>query len=133
MSERDPLLPWLIFTGLCLFAFILLWYFGLIQRMISGDRTYISSIIAVLYVASSLHCLWRILAVSREGAAAQKTGQRVVALNLGGAQVAFTRDGNRLLVVRPDRAFMLHAPPLEQLNFDWLAASGTHDLPRQNN
>src|SRR4051812_36390571 len=82
MSERrvgaDPLLPWLIFTGLTVFAFILLWYFGLIQRMISEDRTYISSLIVVLYVAASLHCLWRILAISREGEAAQATGAAVV-------------------------------------------------------
>jgi hypothetical protein len=82
MSERrvgpDPLLPWLIFTGLTFFAFILLWYFGLIQRMISGDRTAISSIIAVLYIGSSLHCLWRILAISREAGAALRTGERVV-------------------------------------------------------
>ena len=83
MSERDPLLPWLIFTGLCLFAFILLWYFGLIQRMIDSDRTFISPIICVLYLLSSLHCLWRILSVSREGAAAQRTGEAV------------TRDGLR--------------------------------------
>jgi len=77
MSERDPLLPWLIFTGLTLFAFILLWYFGLIQRMMESDHTYISPIICVLYVLSSLHCLWRILIVSREGAAAEKTGEAV--------------------------------------------------------
>jgi len=82
MSERrvgsDPLLPWLIFTGLTFFAFILLWYFGLIQRMISEDRTTISSLIVVLYIASSLHCLWRILAIAREAKAAQKTGQAVL-------------------------------------------------------
>jgi hypothetical protein len=78
MRERDPLLPWLIFTGLSLFAFVLLWYFGLIQRMIESDRTYISPIICVLYVLSSLHCLWRIALVSREGDAAQKTGQAVI-------------------------------------------------------
>ena len=83
MSERDPLLPWLIFTGLSLFAFILLWYFGLIQRMIDSDRTFISPIICMLYLLSSLHCLWRILSVSREGAAAQRTGEAV------------TRDGLR--------------------------------------
>jgi hypothetical protein len=77
MRERDPLLPWLIFTGLSLFAVILLWYFGLIQRMIDSDRTYISPIICLLYVMSSLHCLWRILVVSREGAAAQKAGEAV--------------------------------------------------------
>jgi eukaryotic-like serine/threonine-protein kinase len=51
------------------------------------------------------------------------TGQRVVALNLGGSQVAFTRDGKSLLAVRRDRAFMLHAPRLEQLHFDWFAES----------
>jgi hypothetical protein len=85
MSERDPLLPWLIFTGLSLFAFILLWYFGLIQRMIDSDRTFISPIICVLYLLSSLHCLWRILSVSREGAAAQKTGEAVAREGLGSA------------------------------------------------
>jgi len=83
MRERDPLLPWLIFTGLSLFAFILLWYFGLIQRMIDSDRTYISPIICVLYLLSSLHCLWRILSVSREGAAAEKTGEAVARDGLG--------------------------------------------------
>lgn len=83
LPGKDPLLPWLIFTGLTVFAFILLWYFGLIERMISGDRTYISSIIVALYAASSLHCLWRILAVSREGAAALRTGRAVVRDGVG--------------------------------------------------
>jgi len=83
MRERDPLLPWLIFTGLSLFAFILLWYFGLIQRMIDSDRTYISPIICLLYVLSSLHCLWRIITVSREGAAAQQTGAAVTREGIG--------------------------------------------------
>jgi hypothetical protein len=83
MRERDPLLPWLIFTGVSLFAFILLWYFGLIQRMMESDRTYISPIICVLYLLSSLHCLWRIVIVSREGAAAQKTGEAVTRDGLG--------------------------------------------------
>jgi hypothetical protein len=92
MNERDPLLPWLIFTGLSLFAFILLWYFGLIQRMIDSDRTTISPIICMLYVLSSLHCLWRILAVSKEGSAAQKAGEAVardgIAAPVGGGLVA---------------------------------------------
>jgi MotA/TolQ/ExbB proton channel family len=85
LPGRDPLPAWLIFTGVCVFAFILLWYFGLIERMVASDRTYISSVIAVLYVASSLHCLWRILIVSREGDAALRTAQAV------------TRDGGKLL------------------------------------
>jgi hypothetical protein len=78
LPGRDPLLPWLIFTGVSLFAGVLLWYFGLIERMVTSDHTYISSIITLLYVASSLHCLWRILIISREGDAALKTAQAVV-------------------------------------------------------
>jgi hypothetical protein len=83
MRERDPLLPWLIFTGVSLFAFVLLWYFGLIQRMIESDRTFISPIICVLYVLSCLHCLWRIVLISREGDAAQRTGQTVMRDGVG--------------------------------------------------
>ncbi|MGF6231819.1 hypothetical protein QFZ27_005774 [Inquilinus ginsengisoli] len=85
MSQRrvdlpggDPLLPWLIFTGVSFFAVVLLWYFGLIGRMVASDPTHISLIISVLYVASSLHCLWRVLAISREGDAALKAAQAVV-------------------------------------------------------
>lgn len=78
LPGRDPLLPWLIFTGVSLFAFVLLWYFGLIGRMVASDPTHISLTIALLYVASSLHCLWRVLIVSREGDAALRTARAVV-------------------------------------------------------
>ena len=78
LPGRDPLLPWLIFTGVSLFAFVLLWYYGLIERMVASDHSYISSVIGVLYIASSLHCLWRILIISREGDAALKTAQAVI-------------------------------------------------------
>lgn len=64
--DRAPLLQWMIFTGLCAFAAVLLWQYGLIHLMVSSDRTYISSVICVLYLASSLHCLWRTLAIARE-------------------------------------------------------------------
>ena len=75
-GDRGPLLRWLVFTGLCIFAFILLWRFGLIRQMVASDRTYISSIIGLLYVAASLHCLWRTIAISREGDAARRGGCR---------------------------------------------------------
>lgn len=78
LPGRDPLPPWLIFTGISVFAIVLLWYFGLIGRMVASDPTHISLIISVLYVASSLHCLWRVLAISREGDAALKAAQVVV-------------------------------------------------------
>jgi hypothetical protein len=89
LPGRDPLLPWLIFTGVSLFAVVLLWYFGLIGRMVASDPTHISLIISVLYVASSLHCLWRVLAISREGDAAVKAAQAVV----GTGRRVLTEDG----------------------------------------
>jgi hypothetical protein len=38
-GDRGPLLRWLVFTGLCVFAFVLLWRFGLIRLMVASDRT----------------------------------------------------------------------------------------------
>jgi hypothetical protein len=78
-GDRGPLLRWLVFTGLSVFAFVLLWRFGLIRQMVAGDRTYISSVIALLYVAASLHCLWRTIAISREGDAARRGGALIAA------------------------------------------------------
>ena len=72
-GTEDPLLPWLVFTGVTVFAFVLLWYFGLAAQMVAGDRTHISSIIVLLYLAASLHCLWRVAIVSREAKAAART------------------------------------------------------------
>jgi hypothetical protein len=78
-GDRGPLLRWLVFTGLWIFAFILLWRFGLVRQMVASDRTYISSIIALLYVAASLHCLWRTIVISREGDAARRSGALIEA------------------------------------------------------
>src|SRR3954467_1761759 len=52
VDDRAPLLRWLVFTGLCAFAFVLLWRYGLIRQMVASDRTYLSSIIGLLYVAA---------------------------------------------------------------------------------
>jgi hypothetical protein len=71
LPDRAPLLHWMIFTGLCAFAGVLLWQYGLLRLMVASDRTYISSIICVLYLASSLHCLWRTLAIAREADASR--------------------------------------------------------------
>ena len=49
-ADHLPLLRWLIFTGVSVFAFVMAWHFGLVRMMINGDKTYISIIIAVLYV-----------------------------------------------------------------------------------
>jgi MotA/TolQ/ExbB proton channel family protein len=65
-ADHLPLLRWLIFTGVCAFAFVLAWHYGLVRMMVNGDKTYISVIIGILYVASSLHCLLRTSTISRE-------------------------------------------------------------------
>jgi uncharacterized membrane protein YqjE len=71
-AERGPLLLWMIFTGLCLFAAVLLWRYGLIRLMVTSDRTYISSVIALLYIVTSCHCFWRTRAVAREAETARR-------------------------------------------------------------
>jgi len=71
-TDRAPLLRWVIFTGLCAFAAVLLWRYGLIRVMVASDRTYLSSVIAALYLGASLHCLWRTLAISREADAGRR-------------------------------------------------------------
>ena len=83
-SERSALLFWMIFTGLSIFAVVLLWRFGLIRLMLTSDRTYISSVIALLYVLTCGHCFLRTRAIAREGAAARRcravlVGARVAA------------------------------------------------------
>jgi hypothetical protein len=70
-SERSALLLWMIFTGLSAFAVVLLWRYGLIHLMVVSDRTYISSLIAALYLVTCFHCFWRTRAIAREGAAAR--------------------------------------------------------------
>lgn len=84
-TDRAPLLRWLIFTGVTAFAAILLWRYGLIRLMLVSDRTYLSSVIVLIYVGASLHCLWRTIVVSRESDAGQRVAARI---ETGGADVA---------------------------------------------
>ncbi len=70
--ERGALLLWMIFTGLSVFAVVLLWRYGLIALMMTSDRTYLSSLIAVLYIITCCHCFWRTRAIAREGAVARR-------------------------------------------------------------
>ena len=76
---------WLIFTGATVFAAILLWRYGLLRLMVVSDRTYLSSVIALIYVGASLHCLWRTIVISREGDAGRRVAARI---ETGGADVA---------------------------------------------
>jgi hypothetical protein len=66
LEPGDPVLQWLIFAGLNILTFLLLWFYGLMQRALDADPTHITLCIALIYMATSLHCLWRCMAVSRE-------------------------------------------------------------------
>jgi hypothetical protein len=89
-ADRAPLLHWMIFTGLCLFAAVLLWHYGLVRQMLAADRTYISAIIVLLYIGASLHCLWRTIMVSREAQAARGAARLFAE---GGHSVVVLGDG----------------------------------------
>jgi hypothetical protein len=98
-ADHLPLLRWLIFTGVCMFAFVLTWHYGLVRMMVNGDRTYISIIILVLYVGASLHCLLRTSTISRELDKAHRVMAMVSAgmhkLTVRGPDV-LTEDGSKL-------------------------------------
>ncbi|WP_314960318.1 MotA/TolQ/ExbB proton channel family protein [Bradyrhizobium cosmicum] len=107
-SERSALLFWMIFTGLSIFAVVLLWRFGLIRLMLTSDRTYISSVIALLYVLTCGHCFLRTRAIAREGAAARRCraalaapgGSKVLDAGAAGLPRGLVRDHIESLVTK---------------------------------
>jgi hypothetical protein len=98
-DDRLPLLRWLMFTGVCAFASAIAWHYGLFHLMLASDKTYISLIIALLYVAASAHCLVRTATISRELDGAQRVSALVrhgaPTLKVVGGDVV-TGDGARL-------------------------------------
>jgi serine/threonine protein kinase len=48
------------------------------------------------------------------------SGLAVISFPWRGLKLAFSRDGERLLAVHEREAFVLHAPALDKLTFDWL-------------
>jgi hypothetical protein len=105
LLERDfsndhlPLLRWLMFTGVTAFGASVAWYYGLFHLMLASDKTYISAIIGVLYVAASAHCFVRTVVISRESDSAQRVsslvGRGATELKVAGPDVV-TADGARL-------------------------------------
>lgn len=66
VAPADPVLSWMIFAGLNVLAFILLWFYGLAEKVVTADPTHITEFIILIYFATSLHCLSRCMAISRE-------------------------------------------------------------------
>jgi WD40 repeat protein len=57
------------------------------------------------------------------------TGQEVFAFKQPALQLAFTRDGEKLLAVNNKAAFVLEAPPLARLQFGWLREKPSQEAP----
>lgn len=72
LEPADPVLSWMIFASANLLTFVLLWFYGLAQKAVDADPTHITLFIVLIYVATSLHCLWRCLAISRQTTAEQR-------------------------------------------------------------
>jgi biopolymer transport protein ExbB/TolQ len=106
--ERGALLLWMIFTGLSIFAVVVLWQYGLIRMMVTSDRTYISSVIAVMYIITCFHCFWRTRAIAREGDAARRcrailsAPDGAKALGADALPAGLVRDHIRSLVTKAD-------------------------------
>ena len=98
-TDHMPLLRWLIFTGVTVFGFVVAWHYGLFHLMLASDKTWISAIIAVLYIAVSLHCLVRTAVISTELFRARRVfaivGQGALGLRVVGPEVV-AGDGTKL-------------------------------------
>jgi hypothetical protein len=88
LGNADPLLSWMIFTSVTILVFILLWFYGLAQKAVTADHTHITLGIGVIYVAASLHCLWRCLVISREAEAERRLGELITRGNRSGQILA---------------------------------------------
>ena len=66
IKEYNQLLKWLLINSLFIFCLIGFWYFGLIQNMLSSDKSYISFVILIVYFITSLHALIKIFNISSE-------------------------------------------------------------------
>jgi hypothetical protein len=88
-----------MFTGVSAFGFVVAWHYGLFHLMLTSDKTWISAIIAVLYVVVSLHCLVRTAVISNELTRARRVSA-IVSQSPSGFRVVgtdvMTGDGTKL-------------------------------------
>lgn len=94
----DPVLSWLIFTSLSIVVFVLLWFYGLAQKALTSDPTHITTGIGLIYIAASLHCLWRALSISREAQAERNLAQSISDLK----EASFRSDHDPIAVAARD-------------------------------
>ena len=64
MSYHFYLLRWLIPNSILIFVAFGAWHFGFLFQLYANDKSYISSLITVIYLFTSLHCLYRMYLIS---------------------------------------------------------------------
>jgi MotA/TolQ/ExbB proton channel family len=74
------LLRWLIVASLVVVAMFALVQLGLIRTMIEVDRTYLSSLVVLIFLGTTVHCGMSTVATSRELNAARRTA-RIIRAN----------------------------------------------------
>src|SRR6185369_13083229 len=62
----DAVLRWVLLMALIAVAAVVSYDYGLLNYLFGADKSKITVLIAVLYVAFSGHCLWILVELSRE-------------------------------------------------------------------
>ncbi len=57
-------LRWLLINGVIAFLVVIAADLGYLQKLYASDRSYISILITFLYIATNIHCAWRVFHVS---------------------------------------------------------------------
>ena len=77
------LLRWLIVAALVVVGFFAVFQLGLIRAMVQVDRTYLSSLVTLIFFGATIHCGISTVATSRE----LNTARRVARTKIGRAHV----------------------------------------------
>ncbi len=90
-KHHQLLLKWMVLIAVAVFAFFLVSKYGLVQEVFRIDRTYISLTITLLFAATSVHCMLRIVFVSHQlnlaGRAARMIAEAPRGIGLDGPRV----------------------------------------------
>ena len=92
--EHHLLLVWLILTGTLVFALFLIWYHGILQLLLSVDKSRISWAIIFIYLLVTLHCAKRVYTVSLQANLTQKVSEMVI----GGEALSTDSKHNQVIV-----------------------------------
>jgi hypothetical protein len=82
VTDREPLTPllkWLILVGLIAVGAAIAAHYGLFHVLVEGDRSRLSLVIMVIFVASSGHAGWRSWLIAKELSVAKNTRRRLTA------------------------------------------------------